>query len=52
MSSNIVVISVGAAIITTAYYVSQSNSKDRFWYWLAGRDYAEKQLEQQVLEDR
>ncbi|KAI8583770.1 hypothetical protein K450DRAFT_296572 [Umbelopsis ramanniana AG] len=49
--SSVAVISIGAVILTTAYYVSQSNGKDRFWYWLAGRDYAEKQLEQQVLED-
>ncbi|KAH8554339.1 Alpha/Beta hydrolase protein [Umbelopsis sp. PMI_123] len=51
MSSNLVVTSVGAAIITLAYYLSRSNDKDRFWYWLAGRNYAEKQLEQEVLAD-
>jgi hypothetical protein len=51
MSSNLVVISVGAAFITTAYYLRRIKDKDRFWFWLAGRDYAEKQLEEQVLQD-
>lgn len=52
MSSNFVVVSISAAIAMAAYYLGHIADKDKFWYWLAGRDYAEKQLEQQVLEDR
>lgn len=49
MTSNLVAVSLGAVFITTAYYLKQTVVTDKFWFWLAGRNYAEKELEQDVL---
>jgi hypothetical protein len=49
MPSNLVVISLGAVLVTTAYYLKHNVDTDKFWFWLVGRDNAERELEQEVL---